>query len=194
MRTGILISAILIASCSTVSEKPLHENSSQKAPTWSLVSFNGLEDSLRHAYETKTLDWVGIGTRPIKLGEGVSFEDFSQIEGKLTIHGLTSDTKDAPEMHMGFQSCNGIKFIYKKDGQDWVQTGYGSTMRACERMVKDRLGKMWATPTPMYVDDWFSRIGPSIKNYEVSLDGQTLHLLGDKREILGVFERMEAAE
>jgi hypothetical protein len=171
-------------------EPALHELPYDEVPQWNLVSFTGFDEALRKAYEAKNYSGIYGVDSPIVFN-GLDYADFSTVAGKLRVHRARNSEHF---MAIAFSSCNGIRGTYERDGEAWRYIGPSQTMRSCERVVRDKSGKQVLLYTPMVADDWFIKLAPAVKDYDVSNDGQTLRLLGVDNVELGMFTRQEPAE
>jgi len=190
MREGVIISLIFaapLAACNSIADPALHELHYDEVPQWELISFAGFDDALRTVYEAK--NYFGIyGTDSPIVFDGLDYANFSKVAGNLRIH-RARNSEDF--MAIAFSSCNGVRGTYERADDAWRYVGPSQTMMSCERVVRDKSGKQVLLYTPMIADDWFKKLAPSVTRYKVSVDGQTLTLLGASGEQLGLFTRAE---
>lgn len=190
----ILLLALCLTSCASVqATTPLHKMSIKDAPKWNMVSLEGLDDYLLDIYNS------GSVKSSIKGGEvfsaeipDVSVEKFSKNSAVLTIHGKT-EFENEDVVHINLASCNAMIGRYNRVGEKLKYRVHSQSMVSCERVVTDRSGTLIALSTPMFVEEYIKGILPQITDYRVSSDNQILTLLGERDEILGVFERDEVA-
>jgi len=187
----IFLSVFLTACGASANPKP-HELSWEESSNWSLVNLLGLNEAMLAAYQT--------GIRNVRNEEpnaygDVDFSDLSAFDydnfkrdyGNLII---ASDRSVDNFVSLRFSSCNNVWARYEMSEEGWRFEDSDSTAKACERAIKLKSGSLVLIRPPF--DDVFKLIAPDITDYEISKDGQTLKLLDENGEQLGLFTRAEA--
>ncbi len=192
----VFLSACLTACTHTQSSEPaqtgplnltqtvplnLSEMSSEDAPYWDLVSFTGMDDAFRTAYDAKSFTWSTGDIIPVETFD-LGFEEFKKISGRIRIFSHNE------QVFLSYSSCNGISARYETGPTgSLVFKSAGSTGMACEYTPISPSGKPVILPNPMYADNWFEGVARKVVSYEVSDDRQTLTLHNNNDDVLAVF-------
>ena len=198
----ILISAALLASgissCSAapshnldvaVRDNILHELPYDRMPVWKMVEIKGLERDLRETYDKKIYQVAHNKTMSF---EGVSYEAFKALKTSKATFSISKSPVKRKHMQVNFSICNRGAVTYKPSWGQWKFIEHVSNAMACYEPLIDESGKTIAVPTPMIFESSFLKMARNVKAYRVSKDGQTLKLLDENGEQLGLFSRAES--
>jgi len=188
---SLMLTAAFTARAIQATEPALDELSHEDVPQWTLVSLKGLGGHLLKIHETRSAVFDGVKVS-VDTSD-VALEDFTKVRGTLSVYGKTKyDHLDT--VHINFSACNGVMGQFTPLGEGLKYRSYGQTAIACSWPYNGKSGRTVSLITPMLIDRFFVELLPSITQYKVSADSQTLTLLDESGEQLGLFSRAEAAE
>ena len=179
---SLMLAAVFTACATKASELALHELPNAETPKWDLVSVKGLNAHLKDVYESGT----------VKGSASVGYEAFIKPRGTLRIHALNNT--DNAEVGISLKTCGGFWVSYMRVDEGLKAMNFHYPEGACWNHYGQKDGKELFLRTQTVYDDFFGTILAEVTKYRVSNDSQTLTLLGENDEQLGVFTRAEAGQ
>ena len=146
---------------------------------WDMVSLKGLDEAL-------------LATHQADIVEQASFK-YTELDAFEVLAGVSKNPVKKRSLLIHFKSCNGSAATYDIRGAKLRYKSHVGTAMLCGTSIETETGRKTIYDTPIIVEGLLHKLAPQVENYDVSSDGQTLTLLGENDEQLGLFSRAESS-